>query len=188
MRLSSVFDHVVLDLALSTQYQSRHSHVYLLVYRDVQTFTTHMYQQIDIRLGRPDLVHEVLQTIELNSGIPLTSAAATNDTTNMISQVQRSHSSFFTMNLGGTGTSGSKVAHDATADDINNDDEGCDDSTAVNSYGPQTLSIASSSTVTADAFQVGNEPVGSVSAASNSRYATLFLSNVEHRLSVRFAQ
>jgi hypothetical protein len=148
----------------------------LLVYRDVQTFTTYVYKQIDIRLGRADLVHEVLQTIELQ----------TNNTTNMISQVQRSHSSFFTMNLGGTGTSGSKVAHDATADD-HDDDEGCDDSTTVSSFGPQTLSIASSA-VTADAFQVGNESVGSVSAASNSRYATLFSSNVERRLSVRFAQ
>jgi hypothetical protein len=149
------------------------SHAYLLV-RCVQTFATHMCQQIDLRLGRPDLVHEVLQIIELNSGIPLTSAATVNgdsnhDTSvnsNVIPPVQRSHSSFFTMNLGGAGSSSSKVAHDATADDC---EDGCD-TTTVNSYGPQTLSIASSA-VTADAFQVGNGSVGSVSTTSNLRCA-----------------
>jgi hypothetical protein len=125
--------------------------------------------QIDLRMGRPDLVHEVLQTIEINSGIPLmSSAVASGDTSNSsnskIPQIQRSHSSFFTMNLGCCGTS--KVAHDAAADDN-------DGASTVLSYGIQTLSIASSA-LTTDAFQVGNNgdnddaPKGSVSAGSNS--------------------
>jgi hypothetical protein len=127
-----------------------------------------MYEQVDLRLGRPDLVHEVLQTIEVNSGIALTSTTLAMDQTG---RGDRSNSSFFTMNLSNSTSNGRAVAHCNDDDDIAGAaDDTVDCDTTVHSYDAQSSDVPST-VVTA-----GNGSTGSASATSNSRSVLL----IEH--------
>jgi hypothetical protein len=133
-----------------------------------------MYEQVDLRLGRPDLVHEVLQTIEVNSGIALTSTTLAMDQTgrgdrsnssnnNNKQQLQRSLTSFFTMNLSNSTSNGRAVAHCNDDDDITGADDTVDCDTTVHSYDRQSSDVPST------AVTAGNGSTGSASATSNSR-------------------
>jgi hypothetical protein len=119
-----------------------------------------MYEQVDLRLGRPDLVHEVLQTIEVNSGIALTSTTLAMDQTG---RGDRSNSSFFTMNLSNSTSNGRAVAHCNDDDDITGADDTVDCDTTVHSYDRQSSDVPST------AVTAGNGSTGSASATSNSR-------------------
>eukprot|EP00953_Heterococcus_sp_UTEX-ZZ885_P031263 16424-Heterococcus_DN1.PRE.2 len=136
-------------------------------------------KQVDLRLGRPDLVHEVLHTVEVNSGIALTSTTLSMDQTgrgdrsnsnnsnnstnnNNKQQLQRSLSSFFTMNLSNSSSNGRAVAHCNDDDDITGADDVIDCDTTVNSYDRQSSELPST------AVTAGNGSTGSASATSNS--------------------